>query len=394
VVEVKYKKFLVIVAISLFLNGCWDRIEIDRKIFISIIGVDVGKDIGKEEELKSISSNKPFAEREIQKMKVTYGFPDISSFSPSKGGNPDGKFITVSAYSMEDSVVQTSSKSSRSLDMGHSSILILSDEMLSHSNTVKEVLDYLKRQPNINRTMLVVVIEGNVEDYIKFKPDMEKSVDIYITGLMENSSTNATILPVTLNEMLSMLSENGNAIVPRISLNKTKKELTLSGIAVIKDYTIKGYLDPIETSDIEILRGKLESGKKVVYKDGHPVDFSIEDIKRKMKVGSNNGNINVNIDINLEGQLKGYYVNEKVISKENLNELEKNFNESISKECEKVIKITQNKFMMDPIGISQHIKKYSPGLWNKVKDNWDEEYKRIIVKVTVTTHIKRIGLTK
>lgn len=390
----KCKKLLVIIVLSLFLDGCWDRVEIDRKIFISAIGVDVGKDIGKEEELKSINPNDPFAERGIQKMKVTYGFPDISSFSPNNGGNPDGKFITVSAYSMEDSVAQASSKSSRSLDMGHSSILILSNEILYHTNTVKEVLDYLRRQQNINRTMLVVVAEGNVEDYIKFIPDMEKSVDIYIAGLMENSSSNATILPVRLNEMLTMLSEAGNAIIPRISLNKTKEEFTLSGIAAIKDYELKGYLDPIETSDLEILRGKLKSGKKVVYKDGHPLDFSIEGIERKMKVVSNNDNINVNININLEGQLKGYYVDDKVISKGNLNELEKNLNESISDECEEVIKITQDKFMMDPIGISQHIRKYSPGLWNKVKDNWDEEYKRIKVKVNVTTNIRRIGVTK
>jgi spore germination protein len=388
------KKILILMTCVMLLSGCWDNVEIDRKSFISTIGIDVGKDIGKEGELKAISSKEPFAEREVEKIKITYGFPDISSLAPTKGGSAEGKFITTTAYSMEDAVTKATSKSSRSLQFGHSKLLIFSSEIFKYPNTIKEIIDYLQRQPSLNRMMLVVLADGNVEDYVKLKPDMEKNIDSYITGLMENSSRNATILPVTLNEMLKLLSENGNAIIPRITFDKTKNELALSGIAVIKDYTLKGYLNSIETSDLEILRGKLKSGKKMVYKDGHPVDFQIEDINRKISVINDKNNIHFNIDIVLEGQIKGYFANSDVFSKENLKNLEDDFNKSLSEECEKVVRITQNEFMVDPIGFREIVEKYHVALWNKVKGNWDEVYKSSVIKVNVTTHIRRVGVVK
>lgn len=385
--------FILIIS-SILLCGCWDNVQIDRKSFISTIAIDVGKDIGKEGDLKSISSKEPFAEREVDKIKVTYGFPDISSLEPTKGGNAEGKFITTPAYSMEDAVSKATAKSSRSLNFGHSKLLIFSSEILAYPNTIKEVIDYLERQPSLNRMMLVVVADGNVEDYVKFKPDMEKNIDSYITGLMENGSRNATILPVTLNEMLRLLSENGNALIPRLTLDKTKNELLLSGVAIIKDYTLKGYLNPIETSDLEILRGKLKNGKKMVYKDGHPVDFQIEDTKRKITVINGKNNIEFHIDIFLEGQIKGYFLGTELMDKDKLKELQDDFNKSLSGECEKVIKITQNEFMVDPIGFRENLEKYNVQLWRKVKDNWAEVYKSSVIKVNVTTHIRRVGVVK
>jgi spore germination protein len=390
----KNKITLILIISSMLLCGCWDNVEIDRKSFISTIGIDVGKDIGKEGDLKAISSKEPFAEREVEKIKVTYGFPDISSLAPTKGGSAESKSITTPAYSMEDAVSKATSKSSRSLHFGHSKLLIFSSEILAYPNTIKEVIDYLQRQPTLNRMMLVVVADGNVEDYVKYKPDMEKNIESYITGLMQNSSRNATILPVTLNEMLKLLSENGNAIIPRITLNKAKSELILSGVGIIKDYTLKGYLNPIETSDLEILRGKLKSGKKMVYKEGHPVDFQIEDTKRKITVISDKNNIQFNIDVYLEGQIKDYFVEGDLLSKDKLKSLEDDFNKSLSEELGKVVRITQNEFMVDPIGFREIVEKYNVALWNKVKSNWAEVYKSSVIKVNVTTHIRRVGVVR
>ncbi len=53
----KTKKCLVIMLIllTICMTGCWDKVEIDQKAFASVIGVDAGKDIGKEKQLKEIS---------------------------------------------------------------------------------------------------------------------------------------------------------------------------------------------------------------------------------------------------------------------------------------------------------------------------------------------------
>ena len=72
----KFKKILPIILSCMLLSGCWDKVEIDRRNFISTIAVDTGEDIVKEKVLKNIKPDDPFPERQIKKINVTYGFPE------------------------------------------------------------------------------------------------------------------------------------------------------------------------------------------------------------------------------------------------------------------------------------------------------------------------------
>lgn len=387
----KLNKALPIILSCVLMSGCWDKVEIDRKNFISTIAIDVGKDISKEKELKSINPDEPFAERQIKKINVTYGFPDMSMLGPGKGGSAQEKYINTEAYSMEDASSEAMSKSSRNIYMGHSKLLILSSSLLEHKNTVKEVVDYLQRHPDINRMMEVVVSDGKAEDYIKFKPMTENSTQYYISGLMENSKKNSRIMRMTLNEFLIRISENGNALLPRITLDKEKNELILTGAAVVKDYEVKGYFTPLELLDIQLLNGKFNIGKKVIYTDGHPIDYVIEGYKRKISVDEKGDKVVINVDIDTEGQIRGYYVDKKVFEKQEIERLEDIFNNSISEECEKIAQIAQKEFVIDPFGFREYIQKFEPSLWDKISSKWEQKYKDAIIIVNVKTKIRRIG---
>jgi spore germination protein len=390
----KLKKILPIILSCILLSGCWDKIEIDRRNFISTIAIDPGEDIGKEKELKSISPEEPFAERQIKKINVTYGFPDMSKLGPGKGGSSEEKYINTQAYSMEDAASEAMAKSSRNIYLGHSKLLILSSDLLGYKDTVKEVIDYLQRNPDINRTMQVVVADGKAEEYMKFKPETENSTQYYISGLMDNSERNSRILNIDLNEFLILLSENGNALLPRITLEKEKKELILSGAAIIKDYALKGNFTATELMDVQLLSGKFNMGKKVIYIEGHPVDFVIDGYERKVIVEEKGDKLNINIDIHLEGQLGEYSVDKRVLDKKQLQMMQSAFNKSISVECEKILQTAKGEFEIDPFGIREHIEKFSPLLWNKIEKEWMEKYKSASVNVNVKTEIRRVGAVR
>lgn len=390
----KFKIGLPIILSCILLTGCWDKVEIDRLNFISSIVVDPGQDIGKEEELKSINPKEPFAEGQFKKLKVTYGFPDISMLGPGKSGSSQEKYITTDAYSMEDASSEAMAKSSRDIYMGHTKLLILSNNILEYKDTFKELVDYFQRNPNINRMMDVVVAEGNAQDYIKFKPITENSAEYYISGLMANSKRNSRIMSINLNEFLILLSENGNVLLPKITLDKEKNELILTGAAIIKNYELKGYFTPLEILDIQLLSDKFNIGKKVIYIDGHPVDYIISGYERKIRVDEKGDKLTINIDLDLEGQVNGYYVDNKLLEKEELQNMQNTFNKSISDECEKIMEISKSEFEIDPFGIREHIEKFKPNLWNKISGNWVEKYKNATVKVNVNTEIRRIGAVK
>jgi spore germination protein len=390
----RFKKVLLIILSCILLSGCWDKVEIDRRNFIASIAVDPGEDITKEKELKSIDPEEPFAERQIKKINVTYGFPDMSMLGPGKAGGAKEKYINTKAYSMEDAASEAMAKSSRNIYIGHTKLLILSSDLLAYKDTVKEIVDYLQRNPNINRTMQVVVSDGNAEEYLKFKPETENSTQYYISGLMDNSKRNSRILNINLNEFLILLSENGNALLPRIKLDRDKKELVLSGAAIIKDYELKGYFTPLELMDIQLLSGKFAMGKKVIYMEGHPVDYLIDGYERKIIVEEQGDKLSINIDINLEGQLGEYSVDKRVLEKDKLKGLQSTFNNSISLECEKIMEIAKKEFEIDPFGIREHIEKSKPSLWNRIEKDWNEKYKSASVNVTVKTEVRRIGAVK
>lgn len=390
----KHVKVFPILLSALVFSGCWDKVEIDRRTLISTIGIDSGKDIKKEDELKKIKPDEPYGERVIERLNIVYGFPDISKYSAESKQIPEDKTIKVESYSMEDAFYKASAKSSRSLQVDHARLLVFSSDVFAYPEIIKENIDYISRNPRLNRMMNVVVAQGKAEEMIKYKPNTENNIENFISGLMENSGRNAAIIPVSLNQILTLLSQNGNAIVPSMKLDKEKNELKLTGVAIIKDYSLKGYLSPSETSILMMLRGRLKSGKKVIFMDGHPIDYEIDGMKRKIKFSRTDGKLFFNIDLDLEGKIKEYYTDDTVFGREKLDQIQHNFNISISQECEKLVRLTQREFGVDPIGFREYLEKYHPNVWDEVKDKWGDVYKDAVVTVGVDTRVRRIGIKK
>ncbi|KGN02564.1 spore gernimation protein [Clostridium novyi A str. 4570] len=395
----KYKKiiFFTLVISCCLLTGCWDKVEIERKSFISTIAVDIGKSISKQDELKKIKSDEIFNESEYKKLNITFGFPNISELGPTDSGAATEQIISTDAFSMQDSINELASKTSRIIYTGHSKLLLLSNEVLQYPDVFKEIVDFFERQADINRMMFVVAVDGKAQDYVKFIPSMEKNIQTYISGLMENSSNNSSILPVTLNDMLICLYNNKSIAIPSLEFDKEDKtKLNIAGMALIKDYKIDGYLTPDETSSLDILRGEIKGGKETILKDGHPIEFEVGGVKRRIKIVDSNNikKLNVRIDVSLEGQLKGYSVSENLFDYEKLEDIQQDFSHVIERKCEKVARILQEQHPIDLIGLKDYCEKFHPDLYKKIGDDWDEVYKNANIDVNVVVHARRVGITK
>lgn len=385
---------LGLVFMCIFLTGCWDKVEIDRNAFVSVIGVDVGKDIRNKKALEDVKPGEPFGERDLKRLNVTFAFPDISKYTSQNPEISSDKFVKTPAYSMEDALSNAVSKSSRTLNLGHSELLLLSDELLQYPEQIKEIADFLSRSPLVNRTMYVVMTEGNVEEFFNFNIEMEKTLGTYLTGLMESSKRNASILPVNLNEFLILLGDNGNAIIPAIKIDKDKNEMLIDGIAIIKGYKHVGILSPQDTTVVEMLRGKLISGKKVIYKDKVPIDFEIDNLERKIKVTEDNGKLLFKINIDIEGRIKEYKVDRELFYDDTIEEIEKYFSNSLSEEGQKIARRVQREYGVDIFGFREQITKFMPSTWEKVKGDWEKAFKDAEINVNVDVKARRIGTRK
>jgi len=391
----KSKKYLTIMLIlsTMCMTGCWDRVEIDKKAFVSILGVDSANDIGKEKQLEKISPNASFTGSKFDKIKVTYAFPDISQLGPEKGGTAGENNMSVDAYSMQDSIDKIVNKSSRSLSFGHLKLMVLNTSVLDYSNTFKEVIDYLQREPSINRMMYIVFSEDKSEEILNFKPNMEKSVENYITGMLENNKKNNTAFPLTLNEFLEETSKNKTALIPIINIDKKNKDLKISKVAVIKNDKIKGYISTDQANNIQLINKKFKGGTRTIIRDGSPLDYSIENSEREIKL-KDKENLNFDIKLNIEGQIKGYNIDKQISSKSDISKIEENLNNAIAQEINEVIRISQSEYNTDILDLGEYVYKYHPTVWKKIKGDWNELYKTVNINVSVDTKVRRIGAIK
>ncbi len=384
----KVLKIIPILTLALLLTGCWDRIEIDRRAFVSVIGIDIGKDVDKKDILNSDADVSAY--RDLNTVKITYGFPDLRHMDTQKG-TTEAISLTVEGYSSTDAYFKAVSKSSRSLHFGHSKLLILSDKLFNYPELGKEIMDYIEREPNLNRSINVVIVKGDTEDYIKVKPMMEDGIDSYITNLLANSSINGALSPITLTKYIDMVKSKAVSMLPVFS-QKNKDDVELDGVAVIKDNEIKGYLDNDQTENIQILRSDIGSSKKVVISGGHPVDYSIEHVDTNLDIKYVDNKIHMYYTIFAEGGLVGYYTDAKELEGKDIKNLEKQFNEQMEKELLQVAYMTKDEMNLDVLGIQDKVKKYHNRLWNDIKDNWEEEFHNAEISITVKNQIRTVGI--
>lgn len=390
----KIKNIILAILIGvcpIFMTGCWDKVEIDSKIFIISMGIDVGKDINKEKNLKSSGVEFSKSPDEINKLKVTYSFPNLKMI---KEGSAETQNINIDAYSLADAESKFYNRSSKALYLGHTKILFLSSEIFQYKDTVKEILDYIDRKPSLGKNIMVLVCDGKAEDYIKFKSNIEENIENYVSGIINNSKKNGSIQKVTLNDFLSAMRETGDILIPEIKMNKEKKEVLLNEMAIIKNYSMVGNLSDQDILDMEILKGKLRGGKKFIIYKGHPLDYVINNSKRTIRFNRQNGKLIFNIDIDLEGKLDSSSQNMNLLSEEQLNDIEDNFSKVIKDQCERFIEVSKDKYNTDFIGLEEYVKRHQPNVWKEIGGNWKKEFKDSSVMVNVRCDIRRIGATK
>lgn len=390
----KIIKLILVLLSALLLTGCWDSVEIDRKAFVSTIGIDVGADVALKSQLvnsKNETSGETIKNENNNFLKVTYGFPDIRNMDRQKG-TAEEISITIDGYSMSDTYFKAIGKSSRKLHFGHSKLLLISDELFKYPELLNEVMDYIQREPSFNRTITMAIVEGKAKDYVAVKPITEDSIDKYITSLLGNSTQSGAVAPITLTKYIDMNKTYNISMLPVFSL-KEENDIELTKMAIIKNFTIAKYLSNAQTSDVQILTGDIGACVKSINKEGHTVDYYIKGADSDLAVTYEGGKLHLNYTINAEGSLKAYYIGGKTIDEETLRNLEEAFNKSMEADLRSVIDFTRYEADADVLRVATNIRRYHRNIWKEVKDNWPETLKEAEISVEVNNYIRTIGVS-
>lgn len=383
----------VLLIVVLTFVGCWDRIEIDRRAFVSTVAVDIGDEIDKYDSFIASSQSIISVKDKINVLNLTFGYPDISKLSQDFGSRIEEKKISTMAMSVQEGISDVTGRSSRNIHLDHSKMIIISDEMFKYPKVLKQAVDYFRKNTNVNRQTQVIVVNGKASDFEKFKPDMENNFQSYMTGILENSDRNIGVIPLNLSNFLSLSSNKRDIMIPYIKFINNKKDIVLDGVALIKDYNLVGKLDNKETSNIELLRGNTKTGKKTIMVEGIPVDYVVENSKRKISLVSLNDNqLTINIDVMLEGAITELFKGKNELSSQVIKEYENKLNKALNSDSAKLVDKFNKEYSVDLLEIREYMQKFHPKKYQDINKDFNEILKNSDIHIKFSTKIRRIGV--
>jgi len=386
----KLKIFLwILVGVSI-LTGCWDKVEIEDRAFIALIGIDKFQAASGDKQAVFSSEGDGFNQE--NRYTVSYAYPNTGMIAQKIEGEP--KFIFVSTgedlFSIRES---TNTRLGKVLFLRHMKAIVIGEELAKDEQLFRELMDRIDRSPEIGRKLHLMVTPGLAKDVLDTSTKDEGVLGLYIRDLMQRAGRRARIPDADFGYILRSLHESQTAIIPRVI--SSKNEFKAAGSGVIRDFRLVGWLGEIETEVLMFMMDRIKASTVDVEMDNLILPLYVTESKAKMKAFEKDGEIIVRFDLKMEADLKRHLF-------QRLGETDESaYYERLQKEASKMLehqivalyKKIQKKFGADLLQVGEYLRKHEPDLWEKVKNDWDNVYRTTKVEADVDLKIRRLGVT-
>ncbi len=375
----------IIIFISIFLTGCFDKVELEDRALVLGIGIDKYEDT--EDAENTEDTEKSFF--------VSLSMPLSNSSQNTEGGEEnteDAKTLKKGAgKTVFDALSVLDEKTSQNLYYGHLKVAILGEEVLKDESLLRETIDFLERNKEISRKIIILASSTKAEDILSTVPEEENIMGLYINNFYKNAK-NRTYFSYkkSLEDIVKdFLANDGDTVIPAIE--STEGDINYFGLCVLKDYQLAGYLSAEEVKPFLLLKDKNYLGTLTI--DTEDIASSIEILKKNIKTSFNEdgGKIIYNVDLNINGEIFEYN------NKNDTTEISKNY-ATLQEEYAKYLKQSMldmlNKIKdigADVIGLKEEIRKNNYDLYEKYNLQNTDIYNFLEFNVNCAVNIKGAG---
>lgn len=373
-----FKKCILLILICLLSTGCWDKIEINNRGFVLIMGVDKFDAANGE----SVSDKNKFT--------VSMSFADLGS-GENNQSNVTMQSKKYSGETLLEAMETANNFSSKNTYFGQTKALLISEDILKDEELLAEVLGTLEKNPEINLKLIVLATKGTAFDVVEAICLKDQNNGLYIWDFYKNNKKYfSTTTELDFENLLIDLRKNGSALIPSIYLDED--EITISGSAMIKDNVLKDFLDVADERNLLFLNGnKIGGSLSTNYKDSS-VTLLITSNSSNMKFKEINDKLICTAEIVINGSIDGYLTNkESLFADDALKTIETNFAYNIKKDVMKSLDALQNEYDCDALNLSYELYKKNPHLYGKYKD---EAFSKMEFEIDAKVNISGIGMTK
>ncbi|WP_181909781.1 Ger(x)C family spore germination protein [Paenibacillus taihuensis] len=364
----------------LFFSGCTDFDEPNQLAFVLGTAIDRADN----------------GEMEISHQVV------ITSQAPSKGGSFGGSnhFIILSAKGKDiyEAQQKIQRETSRRLMMNHRILIAISEEYFNQ-NDVRKIFDKLGRDPANNLRDIIVLIKGaSAKQFLKMKHPMEPLSSI---GEDKKMQTNAIRNFSSRTLIIETLSEGTRSMLPVIQIKPSKKGSNLmstntivSKYAVLdKQLKVKGIVDDVEGAKVGWMSGnETVQGITIPWKDGIGyLSFRLNHLKRRIHAVRVEESKQIIMSVKAQAYLLENTTQLNLSEVDNMIVIQNYMNKQLEKEMQQTVDKVQN-WGADVFGIGEYLHRKYPYWWKSKKEDWDQHFKEMDVKVQVNIELKSIGM--
>ncbi len=371
--------------ILIMLGGCWDKVEINERGFVLILGIDKLPEKEKTEPYESI--------------KLSLKFPNVAMLGTKQPISKETAFYWEGeGESMDTIMSEIEGRSPFTIDIFHTKSIVLGENLLKDENIVREVLDGIERERAFSRKVYLVASREKASTIVKEKPSEQPIIGMYLRNILQDGIRQGRTVNATLNHVANQLAETKSTVLPLVSLIGKEKRVNVSGGVVIKNYKLAGELTD---NEVKILNMITEDNNNNVINihvqsKGVPITYEISTTNRQFKVKEKENHLIADIQVKMEGDIKqhklgirGAIANDKEIRK-----VERLIEGRVKRSIYALMEKLQKEYNADVIGANSYLYKFNPKLYKKVNADWDHYFKTMEINVKVESNVRRIGIVR
>ncbi|SDC71103.1 spore germination protein KC [Melghirimyces thermohalophilus] len=410
------KCLCILLLITPWLTGCWDRTEMEERGIILGLGIDTAPPEAEKHEDQITETNDPAGfpppGEEMIKVTAQVAVPGRVPLGPGQGGSQGGGgggsqkpvwAIQVMGHTLEDALQNLQQQVAQQLYLGHLRIVVVSEELAKRG--LKENLDLLMRDPEIRKSSYLLVSRGPASKALAVAPPLERVPTLYLSGLMDHAVQTGRFPQSFIGNFFTAYAAKGKeGYLPYVQPkggNKPDSEIDIEidGLAYFVGDKMVGHTEPVEVARFMEVIGIGAAGYSVsVPVPGQQGNVMIRKTERAQKpfVEIRRGKPLVHVFIHVEGELDAKSNQQiKINSTQTLQSVRKGLSRRLQRINAQFVQDLQ-KEGSDIFGFGEQVRAQEPEYWNRhvrTREKWRQVFKNELqVKVTVTSSIRRTGM--
>ncbi len=377
--EFNFILYTLLLTLLLSLSGCWNLVEIDKRAFITALGIDRNQRGG-----AGVTIQIPMPMRMLP--------PSVN------GGAQSGKRFTVTSF--DDETVNAAlndlqSKTFYELVIEQNKAIVIGEQAARAG--LKPLIEYLIRDPKSPPQALIFIAHNHsAREILSATPIQE-----VLPGLQFFQSSHLVIkydrtyfIPVW-DFLRRVVHQPTDTFAPLLDYDPGEKRFIAAGLGVFNGYRLAGKLDGRETQYFGLLAGLMRSGNLTLnLPDSRKISLQSVRGKSRIKAVKNQAGmpafrINIEVTGGISEIITGQKKYPKDLSPAYVRQVESEIQRVLTRQIIPVVRKLQ-RYNSDVIDFGEQLRVQRPELWKRL--NWKRVFPKVSFKLAVKVKITRDGV--